>query len=206
MARIGLTGGIGSGKSTVAALLASLGAVVIDADALAREAVQPGSVGLSEVVTEFGPDVVDADGALDRAALAALVFADPAALSRLNAIVHPLVASLSAERLAAVPSDALVVYDVPLLAENGLQAGFDAVVVVDAPDDVRLRRLEARGLDRGDAERRMAAQASRDQRLAVADFVIDNSGDPDQLQAAVQSLDSELRLRLAEGRPLRLSE
>ena len=185
MKRVGLTGGIGAGKSTVAGLMADRGAVVIDADALAREAVAPLTPGLTAVLAEFGSALQAPDGSLDRAALAAVVFADPDALARLNAIVHPLVAARSAELLAAAPSDAVVVYDVPLLVENQLQGGFDVVVVVDADDDVRLQRLVDRGLPSADAVARMAAQANRAERLAVADYVITNNSDLAGLAAQV---------------------
>ncbi len=140
MLRVGLTGGIGSGKSAVADLLAARGAVVIDADALAREVVEPGTPGLAEVVAAFGSEVLDAAGRLDRATLAQLVFSDPARLATLNAIVHPLVAGRSADLAAAAPEDAVLVMDVPLLVENHLEGAYDVVVVVDAPDDVRLAR------------------------------------------------------------------
>jgi dephospho-CoA kinase len=188
--RIALTGGIGSGKSTVARLLDAKGAVVVDADAIARAIVEPGEPALEEIRAAFGPDVIDPSGRLDRAALAGIVFADLDALARLNAITHPRIAARSAELLAAAPSGAVLVYDMPLLVEQGPQAldGWDAVVVVDAPDDARLERLVARGLDRDDALKRMGAQATRQERLAAADHVIDNSGDPAALERAVDGL------------------
>ena len=176
MTRIGLTGGIGSGKSTVAALLAAHGAVVVDADEIARDVVEPGTPGLAAVVAEFGPDVLRESGTLDRARLAQIVFNDPAALQRLNEIVHPLVGAESQRLISAAPAGAVLVYDVPLLVESGLQDVFDSVVVVEAPENVRLERLTARGVDPQDAVRRMANQASGEQRAAVADYVIDNSG------------------------------
>jgi dephospho-CoA kinase len=185
--RVGLTGGVGSGKSTVAALLARHGAVVIDADALAREVVEPGSPGFDAVVTRFGSTVV-ADGRLDRAALAALVFRDERALGDLNAIVHPLVGERAAELMAAAPPDAVVVYDVPLLVEADLAAGFDVVVVVEAPAETRLARLQGRGLSAEDANARMAAQAADAQRRAVADVVIENDGSPAELAERVDEL------------------
>ncbi len=185
--RVGLTGGIGAGKSEVARLLASYGAVVVDADAIAREVVEPGTPGLAAVVAEFGAGVLGPDGSLDRAALGRIVFADDERRRALEAIVHPLVAARSAELVAAAPGDAIVVYDVPLLVENGLQDAYP-VVVVDAPDEVRLDRLERRGLPRDEARARMAAQATREQRLAVATYVIDNSGDRDALAAQVRAL------------------
>jgi dephospho-CoA kinase len=188
--RIALTGGIGSGKSTVARLLEAKGAVVVDADAIARAIVEPGEPALTEIREAFGPDVLEPSGRLDRAALAGIVFADPDALARLNAITHPRIAARSAELLAAAPSGAVLVYDMPLLVEQGPQAleGWDAIVVVDAPDDARLERLVARGLDRDDALKRMGAQATRQERLAAADHVIDNSADPAALERAVDGL------------------
>ena len=188
--RIALTGGIGSGKSTVARMLAARGAVVVDADAIAREIVEPGQPALQEIREAFGPEVVAPDGTLDRARLAAIVFADADALARLNAITHPRIAERSAELLASAPADAVVVYDMPLLVEQGGEAlrGWDRIVVVDAPDEVRLERLVARGLESEDAERRLRAQATREQRLAVADVVLDNSGDLVALESAVDGL------------------
>lgn len=188
MLDIGLTGGIGSGKSTVARLLAARGAVVIDADVLAREALAPGSPGLAAVVAALGAGILDADGTLDRQRLAARVFSDPAALGQLEGIVHPIVAQLTAERRSRAPAGSLVVHDVPLLVEKGLGERYDLVVVVDAPDDVRLERLVARGLHADDVRARMAAQASRAERLAAADVVLDNGGDPDRLSAQVEAL------------------
>ena len=189
MLRIGLTGGIGSGKSTVAARLAELGAVVIDSDRLAREVVAVGSPGLARVVERFGPSVLAADGSLDRPRLGGLVFSDPAALADLNAIVHPLVRArsdtLSAQ--AAANGVAAVVHDIPLLVENKLAAGFDTVIVVEAPLELRLRRLAGRGLDEETARARMAAQASDEQRRAVADIVLDNSGSVAELTAQVDA-------------------
>jgi dephospho-CoA kinase len=175
MLRIGLTGGIGSGKSTVAARFAELGATVVDADALARAALAPGTPGLAAVLQRFGADLAP-DGVLNRAGLGSIVFADPAALADLNAIVHPIVAARTAELMAQAGPDAVVVYDVPLLVENDLAAGFDAVVVVEAPLQTRLSRLAERGLDEESARSRIAAQASDEQRRAVATVLLDNSG------------------------------
>lgn len=186
MRRIGLTGGIGSGKSTVARLLAELGAHVIDADAVAREVVEPGSDGLAALVEAFGEQILSEDGSLDRAALARIAFGDPAARETLNAITHPRIAARTAQLMAAVPEDALMVHDVPLLVEVGLQDAYDLVVVVDAPGQQRLARLVARGLSVEDARARIAAQSPREQRLAVADVVIDNSGSPDDLKEQVR--------------------
>ncbi len=186
MIRVGLTGGIGSGKSAVADLLAERGAVVIDADVVAREVVAPGTEGLARVAAEFGPEVVGPDGALDRAWLAAVVFTDAAARARLNGIVHPLIAARTAELTAAAPPGAVLVHDVPLLAENNLASAYDLVLVVEAPEEVRIRRLrESRGMTEADARARMSVQASDAQRRAVADVVIDNSGDLADLAAAV---------------------
>ncbi len=177
---IGLTGGIAAGKSTVARRLAERGAVVIDADALARAAVNAGSAGLQAVRTRFGDAVIAPDGSLDRAALGQIVFADESARTDLNAIVHPEVARLYHERLAEIERthpDAIVVYDVPLLVEARSADEFELVVVAHAPADVRIERLVTlRGVDRASAERRIAAQATDDERLAIADVVIDTSG------------------------------
>ena len=193
MIKVGLTGGIGSGKTEVARLLAEHGAVVVDADALAREALAPGSPGSAAVVEEFGPEVLAADGSIDRARLGRLVFADAAGRAALEAIVHPYVGRRSAELMAAAPADAVVVYDVPLLVEKGLQDGFEVVVVVDAADETRLRRLvDVRGMPDQDARERMAAQASHDERLAVADHVLPNDGDLAQLAEQVSRLWAEL--------------
>ncbi|TXH43929.1 MAG: dephospho-CoA kinase [Actinobacteria bacterium] len=185
MRRVGLTGGIGSGKSTVAQMFADLGASVVDADAIAREVVARGTEGLAELVEQFGARILTDDGDLDRAALAAVVFSDPLARERLNAVTHPRIARRTAELIAAIPQDAVLVHDVPLLVELGMQGAYDVVVVVDAPDDVRIRRLVQRGLDEDDARARIAAQASRDERLAVADVVIENAGDLDDLRRQV---------------------
>jgi len=186
MRRIGLTGGIGSGKSTVARMFAELGAEVIDADALAREVVAPGTDGLAALVSEFGDGIIADDGSLDRAALGAIVFADPAARERLNAITHPRIAARTAELMAALPDDAVLIHDVPLLAELGMQDAYDLVVVVDAPEDVRVARLVQRGHAEPDARSRIAAQASREQRLAIADIVIDNGGELSELSEQVR--------------------
>lgn len=196
MLTVGLTGGIGSGKSEVARLLAAHGAVVVDADALAREALAPGSDGLAQVVELFGTDVLAADGSLDRPRLGRIVFANPEQLARLNAIVHPYVGRRSQELMAAAPDDAIVVYDVPLLVENELQAHYDVVVVVDAPDKARLRRLTmVRGMTETDARARMASQAPRAARLAAADEVVVNEGSLDDLADAVTGLWKRLAAR-----------
>ena len=188
MLRVGLTGGIGSGKSEVARLLAAKGAYVVDSDVLAREVVAPGTPGLAAVVAEFGPGVLDDAGGLDRPALAAIVFGDEEARARLNAIVHPLVGAAAAERYAQAPPDAVLVHDVPLLVENGMAPLFDVVVVVDAPDELRVERLVRRGMAEADARARIAAQATREQRNAVAHHVVDNSGTLDELRERVAAL------------------
>jgi dephospho-CoA kinase len=184
--KVGLTGGVGAGKSTVAAALADLGAVVIDADVLAREVVEPGTPGLAAVVQEFGPDVLAPDGSLDRARLGELVFADPARRSALEAIVHPLVRRRAADLEAAAPAGAVVVHDIPLLAETGQAGSFDAVLVVDVPVEVQVARLARdRGWSAGEAAARIAAQATREDRLAVATYVLDNTGTPEDLRQRV---------------------
>ncbi|MGH3801000.1 MAG: dephospho-CoA kinase [Pseudonocardiaceae bacterium] len=189
MLRVGLTGGIGSGKSTVAARLAQRGAWIIDSDRIAREVVQPGTAGLRAVVDEFGAGIRTEDGDLDRSALAARVFDDADARGRLNAIVHPLVAARSAELIQTAPLDAVVVQDVPLLVEAGLAAGFPLVVVVHADAEVRVGRLvEQRGMAKPDAAARIAAQATDQQRRAAADVWLDNSGSRDRTIAAVDRL------------------
>jgi dephospho-CoA kinase len=184
---VGLTGGIGSGKSTVAAMLAALGAVVVDADQIAREVVEPGTDGLAEVVATFGPSVLAPDGSLDRPALGRIVFADEAKRRALEAIVHPRVAARSAELVAAAPADAVVVNDIPLLAETGARGRFDKVIVVVADMETRIARLvRARAITEDEARSRISAQASDDQRRAIADIVIVNDGTPDQLRACVE--------------------
>jgi dephospho-CoA kinase len=193
--RVGLTGGVGSGKSTVAALLAEHGAVVIDADAIAREVVAPGTPGLAAVLARFGDAVTSPDGSLDRAALAGIVFNDEPARLDLNAIVHPLIGARTAELMAAAAPDAIVVHDIPLLVEGKLADGFDAVVVVEADQQTRLERLELRGLPEADARARMAAQATDEQRRAVADEVIRNDRDLDALRAEVDQLWRRLEQR-----------
>jgi dephospho-CoA kinase len=179
--RIGLTGGIGSGKSTVAALVSARGARVIDADVLARGVVEPGTSGLAAIVEAFGREVLRADGALDRPALAAVVFADPGARARLDGIVHPLVRARAVELLGEMPPDAVVVQDIPLLVESGQGDAFDLVLVVEAALETRVARLVARGLSDGDARARIAAQATDAERRAVADVVLDNSGSREEL-------------------------
>ena len=195
MLKVGLTGGIGSGKSAVSAELAGHGAVVIDADAIAREVVEPGTSGLAAVVEAFGEGVLAPDGSLDRPRLGEIVFADGASLERLNAIVHPLVGERSAELMARAEADGapVVVYDVPLLVENGLQSLYDVVVVVDTPDEVRVQRVvENRGMDPEQVWARIRAQADREARLAAADLVVDNSGSRERLAERVARVWEEL--------------
>ncbi|MGH4027549.1 dephospho-CoA kinase [Actinomycetota bacterium Odt1-20B] len=193
MLKVGLTGGIGAGKSEVSRLLVERGAVLIDADRIAREVVEPGTPGLAAVVEAFGPDVLAADGSLDRPRLGSLVFADAEKLAALNAIVHPLVGARSAELERAAASDAVVVHDVPLLAENGLAPLYDLVVVVDARPETQLDRLvRLRGMTEEDARARMAAQATREKRLEIADVVIDNDGPLEGLGERVDAVWAEL--------------
>ncbi|MFI9641597.1 dephospho-CoA kinase [Micromonospora sp. NPDC051925] len=189
MLRVGLTGGIGSGKSAVAARLAERGAVIVDSDRIAREVVAPGSEGLAAIVAAFSDRVLAADGALDRAALGAVVFADEAARRRLEEITHPRVRARTAELFAAAPTDAVVVNDVPLLVEVGLAPTYHLVVVVQTALDIRLERLgRDRGMTRAEAERRIAAQADDARRRAAADVVLHNDGALDELHAAVDAL------------------
>jgi dephospho-CoA kinase len=186
--KVGLTGGIGAGKSAVAELLVARGAVLVDADVLAREVVDPGTDGLAAVVDAFGAAVLGADGALDRAALARIVFADTAARGTLESIIHPRVRRRAAELAAAAPGDAIVVNDVPLLVETGQAPSYHLVIVVETDPAVRRQRLVARGMAADEAAARIAAQASDDQRRAAADVVLDNSGGRDRLAAAVTVL------------------
>jgi dephospho-CoA kinase len=196
--RVGLTGGIGSGKSEVSKRLAAQGAVIIDADAIAREVVAAGTDGLAEVVEAFGTEILRADGELDRPRLGDIVFADPALRGKLNAIVHPRVGARMAELERGAGPGAIVVHDVPLIAENGLAGGYDLVVVVDVPPRIQVERLvRHRGMTREQAQARMAAQASREQRLAIAGIVIDNSGSLAELDRQVGDLWAELRRRAA---------
>lgn len=200
MRLIGLTGGIGSGKSTVARLFAERGAIVVDADQVAREVVEPGEPALAEIVEHFGPDVVDAEGRLDRPALAAVVFGDDEARRALEAITHPRIGERIGEHVeqaradeAADGRERVVVVDHPLLVESGAVVGFDTVVVVETPVDVRVRRLvDARGMDEADARARVAAQADDATRRAAATHLIDNGGEPDALGAQVDAVLAEL--------------
>ncbi|MDP9948604.1 MULTISPECIES: dephospho-CoA kinase [Streptomyces] len=201
MLKVGLTGGIGAGKSEVSRLLVERGAVLIDSDRIAREVVEPGTPGLAAVVEEFGPDILTAEGTLDRPALGALVFADDQRRAALNAIVHPLVGARAAELERAAPEDAVVVHDVPLLTENGLAPLYDLVVVVDASAETQLDRLVTlRGMTESDARARMAAQATREERRAVADLVVDNDGTHEALVEQVDAVWDELVRRAAAPR------
>lgn len=189
MQNVGLTGGIAAGKSAVARRLAELGAVLIDADAIARAVVEPGTPGLAAIVEAFGEGILSGDGALDRPALGALVFADGKARETLNSIVHPLVRAEAARLRAEAPEDAVVIQDIPLLVETGQGANFDMVLVVAAPLEERLRRMiQDRGMSEADALARIAAQASDAERAAVADIVIENSGTLEQLRDKVTEI------------------
>ena len=192
--RVGLTGGIASGKSTVSAILTELGVVVIDADRLAREVVAKGTPGLQQVVEAFGPEILTEDGEMDRAAVGRIVFGDEHQRKRLESIVHPLVFERYAALEAAAPKDGIVVHDIPLLAESGRAADFDAVIVVDAPHETQVERmLRDRGMTREDAEARIAAQATREQRLAIATYVIENTGSREDLRQRVTEVFEQLR-------------
>ena len=191
--RIGLTGGVASGKSTVSAILRELGASVIDADQLARDVVAKGTPGLTALVEEFGPEILTDDGELDRPAMASRVFGDESARRRLEGIVHPLVFEEIQRLEAEAPPDAVVVHDIPLLAESGRADTFDAVVVVDAPEDVQVARMVGdRGWSEEDARSRVAAQASREDRRAIATYVVENTGTREDLRRRVEEVWAEL--------------
>lgn len=192
--RIGLTGGIASGKSTVSGLLKELGAVLIDADVIAREVVAKGTPGLEQVVAEFGPDLLTGDGHLDRPKMGALVFGDESARKRLEAIVHPLVFERIVElEQGAGPGD-VIVHDIPLLAETANAYDFDAVIVVDAPEEVQVERMvRDRGWTEDEARSRIAAQATREQRLAIATYVVENTGTLEDLRRRVTEVFEEIR-------------
>lgn len=191
--RVGLTGGIASGKSTVSAILRDLGAVVIDADQLARDVVAKGSAGLAQVVEVFGPGVLTADGEMDRPAVGAIVFADESKRRQLEAIIHPLVAARSAELAAAAGSGAVVVHDIPLLVETGQSSMFDAVIVVDVPEDLQVERmLRDRGWSEDESRARIAAQATREARRAAATHIIDNTGTHEDLRDRVAEVFGDL--------------
>jgi len=191
--RVGLTGGIASGKSTVSSILRELGAVVIDADQLAREVVEKGTPGLAAVVEEFGPDLLTPDGDLDRAAMGALVFGDESARKRLEAIVHPLVFERIVDLESHAPAGAVIVHDIPLLAESGRADTFDAVIVVDAPQDVQVARMvRDRGWTEAEALSRIAAQATPEDRRAIATYLVENVGTVEELRAQVEKIYAEL--------------
>ncbi len=193
MLMVGLTGAIGSGKSLVSSRLAALGAVVIDADLIARAVVEPGEPALDEIVERFGDRVLKSDGTLDRQELSRIVFADSDELEALNVIVHPRIAAKSAALTKTAPEDSVVVYDVPLLVENDLASRYDIVVVVDSPDELRLNRLmQMRGMTEADARARMDVQANREERLLAADFVIKNDGSLGRLNAQIDSVWNDL--------------
>ncbi len=202
MLKVGLTGGIGAGKSEVSRLLVACGAVLIDADRIAREVVAPGTPGLAAVVEAFGEQVLARDGSLDRPKLGSIVFADAARLATLNSIVHPLVGARSRELEEAAAEDAVVVHDVPLLTENGLAPLYDLVIVVDATRETQLDRLvRLRGITEEDAHARMAAQATREQRREIADVVIDNDVPLEELERRVKEVWAELARRSHASRP-----
>ena len=189
---VGLTGGIGSGKSTVAALLTARGAVVVDADLIARQVVEPGMPALEKLVERFGPEILQPDGSLDRAKLAARAFGSDEAKQDLEAITHPAIGEEFLRQVAAAPENGIVVHDVPLLVESKRGLQYDAVIVVETPEEPRLDRLEQRGIPRDDAERRMALQATDEERRAIATWVLDNSGDLATLEAQVERVWAEL--------------
>lgn len=194
--RVGLTGGVASGKSTVAQILVELGAVLIDGDALAREVVARGTPGLAQVVAEFGAGMLTPEGDLDRPAMGRLVFGDEAARRRLEAITHPLIFEKYAELEASAPPDAVVVHDIPLLVESGRADTFDEVLVVDAPVELQVERMmRDRGWTREEAESRIAAQATREERRAIATYVIENTGTLEDLRQRVTEVFAELSSR-----------
>lgn len=189
MLMVGLTGGIGAGKSTVTAVLEEAGAVIVDADRIAREVVEPGTAGLAMLVAEFGDDIVGSDGVLDRAELAARAFVDADRTAALNAITHPLIGERTAELFTGAPEDGIVVHDMPLLVEGGLTPGYHLVIVVDTPAEIRLERLVGqRGMPEDDARARMSRQATDEARSATADVLIDNSGPREPVAGVVRDL------------------
>jgi dephospho-CoA kinase len=200
MLLVGLTGGIGAGKSSVSELLAARGATIVDADVVARAVVEPGQPALDQLVEHFGPGVLGPDGRLDRPALAKVAFVDEESRKALEAITHPAINTEFARRITEAPPGAVVICDVPLLAESeqARARGYELVIVVEAPREVRLERLEARGLARADAEARMAAQATDEERRKLATYVVDNGGDRAHLEARVDEIWADLERRLAE--------
>ncbi len=198
MLLIGLTGGIGAGKSTVAAALARRGAVIVDADAIAREVVEPGSPALAELVERFGPEILTPDGALDRPKLGAIAFASEEGKKDLEGITHPAIGAEFLRRIADAPPDAIVVHDIPLLTEAKRGGDYAGVIVVEAPLEVRLARLERRGVPRADALQRIEHQASDEERRAIATWIVDNSGDLDAIERQVDDIWAELQQRVAE--------
>jgi dephospho-CoA kinase len=199
MLRIGLTGGIGAGKSTVSATFNECGGIIVDGDVIAREVVEPGTEGLAQLVEAFGEDILLPDGALNRPALAAKAFVDDEKRAKLNSIVHPLVGQRRLEIIESVPDDAVVVEDIPLLVETGMAPAFPLVVVVTADPETRVERLIKRGLDEGDARARIAAQAPEEQRRAIADVLLDNSGSQDELVEKARDLWYQRVLPLADN-------
>ena len=201
MLLVGLTGGIGAGKSTVADLLAERGAVIVDADEVARAVVEPGQPALEQLVERFGSGILDGAGRLDRPALAKLAFVDDESRRDLEGITHPAINDEFGRRVAEAPSDAIIVLDVPLLTESpqARARGYQTVIVVEAPRDVRLARLEARGVDRADAEARMAAQAGDEERRTIATHVVDNSGDRASLERRIDEIWADLERRHREA-------
>jgi dephospho-CoA kinase len=194
---VGLTGGIGAGKSTVAAILEARGAIVIDADAIAREVVEPGTPTLAKLVERFGPEILRADGSLDRPALAAVAFVDDTTRKELEAITHPAIGEEFLRRVGEAKPGDVVIHDVPLLVESTRGFEYGCVIVVEAPIETRLDRLESRGVPRDDARRRIELQASDEDRRKVATWVVDNAGDVDELEKQIAAIWPELEERAA---------
>jgi dephospho-CoA kinase len=195
---VGLTGGIGSGKSTVAKMLVERGAVVVDADQIARQVVEPGQPALAALVERFGPEILQADGSLDRTELAARAFVNDETRKELEAITHPAIGEEFLRQVAAGPPDGIVVHDVPLLVESKRGFPYDAVIVVETPRELRLDRLEERGVARDDAGRRMDLQATDEERRAVATWLVDNSADLAHLERRITEIWSELEVKAKE--------
>jgi dephospho-CoA kinase len=195
---VALTGGIGSGKSTVGEIFANLGALVVDSDLLAREVIERGTEGFEQVVTEFGDQILK-NGEIDRGSLGALVFKDRDKLTKLEAITHPLIRKAFKEFVESAPADSIVINQIPLLVESKSNYSFDAVITVSAPEELRRERVSKRGLPLSEINRRMAAQATDSQREAIADFIIQNTGDIDQITSAVENIWSKLQI-LSKGK------